>query len=414
MTRRWRIACLVTHPIQYQAPLFHHLAADPALELEVFFLSRLSVKDYYDPGFRARVQWDTPLLEGYRHTFLPCVGASDQLSFWRPLNYGLRKKLAAGRFDALWVHGYAHQGLLRGIAAARSLGLKILLRGDSQLNDSGRGAAALAIKRIVLPRLLRLIDGAMAIGTRNREYYRYYGVPNERIFTMPHAVDNDYFAAAAARARPDRERLRAELGLPAGRPVILFAAKLQDYKRPDDLLEAFIRLASRPQREPDACLLFAGEGERGAALKARAAALNLSGVRFLGFKNQSELPALYDLCDIFVLPSARDAWGLAVNEVMNAGKPVIVSARVGAAADLVADGVNGFVVPAFDVAALGDRLARLLADGALRARMGAQSLRRIRDFSFQADRAGLVEALAAVTAKRADLVRTPLFDIQCE
>ena len=64
-------------------------------------------------------------------------------------------------------------------------------------------------------------------------------------------------------------------------------------------------------------------------------------VRFLGFRNQSEMPAFYDLCDLFVLPSHFEPWGLVINEAMNAGKPVIVSDCVGAAPDLVQTGRNG-------------------------------------------------------------------------
>jgi len=106
----YRVACLVSHPIQYQAPLFRYLAARPGVELTVFFLSDLSVDAYRDSGFGVDVKWDVPLLDGYRHEFLPRVGSWSGLSFWRPWTFGLRARLRRGRFDALWVHGYAHRG----------------------------------------------------------------------------------------------------------------------------------------------------------------------------------------------------------------------------------------------------------------------------------------------------------------
>ena len=75
-------------------------------------------------------------------------------------------------------------------------------------------------------------------------------------------------------------------------------------------------------------------------------------VRFLGFRNQTELPGLYDLADLFVLPSRFEPWGVVINEVMNAAKPVVVSACVGAAPDLVQPNLNGWIYPPGDVTAL--------------------------------------------------------------
>jgi glycosyltransferase involved in cell wall biosynthesis len=149
-------------------------------------------------------------------------------------------------------------------------------------------------------------------------------------------------------------------------------------------------------REPHPYLLFAGDGDLRAVLEARVEALGWSGVRFLGFKNQTELPPLYDLCDVFVLPSVREAWGLVINEAMNAARPVIASDRVGAAEDLISDGVNGFVYPAGNIDALRDRLERVLGDPEKRAAMGAASLARINQWDYEADRRGLIDALARV------------------
>ncbi|HEX4209974.1 MAG TPA: hypothetical protein VHY56_06245 [Candidatus Binataceae bacterium] len=98
MNRPYRLACLVTHPIQYQAPMFRYLAADPALSLSVFFLTDLF--GLRDPGFGTQVGWDTPL-GGYPHRFLAKAGDDSRLSFWRPSVHKLWSLLAAGNFDAL-------------------------------------------------------------------------------------------------------------------------------------------------------------------------------------------------------------------------------------------------------------------------------------------------------------------------
>jgi glycosyltransferase involved in cell wall biosynthesis len=394
MTRRYKVAALSTHPIQYQAPLFRRIAAHPAIDLEVFFLSDHSLNGGQDAGFGVEVKWDLPLLEGYRHEFLPCVGARTSLTFWRPWTYGFARRLRAGGYDALWIHGYGHRGLLAAIAAARMSGVRMLLRGDSQLGDDPRDPTRMLLKRALIPRLLQQFAGLLAVGIRNREYYLSYGVAPGQIFMMPFAVDNDFFRERAQRAHRSREQFRAELGLAPGRPVILFAAKLQAHKRPRDLLEAHARLLTSGAAERAPYLLYAGDGEERAALEARAA----GSVRLLGFRNQSELPALFDLADVFVLPSEREPWGLVLNEAMNAECPLVVSDRVGAAPDLVAEGVNGFIVPVGDVGALADRIARVIANPERAAQMGRASAERVARFNFDADTESLIGAMDTLTS----------------
>src|SRR5271165_1736826 len=66
----FRLGYLVSHPIQYQAPMLRHIARDPDIDLTVFYMSDMSVEGFYDPHFKVRVKWDIPLLGGYRHAFL--------------------------------------------------------------------------------------------------------------------------------------------------------------------------------------------------------------------------------------------------------------------------------------------------------------------------------------------------------
>lgn len=393
MSRTYRLAYLVSHPIQYQAPMLRHIAAHPRIDLTVFFLSDHSVRQFEDPGFGVPVRWDVPLLDGYRHVFLPALGGKNRLSFWRPFVYGLRRQLKAEQFDALWLHGYAHQANLWALAVAKRLGIKVLLRGESHLKSQSASSTMLFVKNLVLPRLFKSVDAFLAIGSLNRDYYLHYGVSKDRIFAMPYAVDNAFFQKKIDEARPNREALRSDLDLQPGRPIILYVSKFKRRKRAGDLLEAYIRLSPDGVHEPKPYLLFVGDGEERFALERRVKQLGWNSVRFLGFKNQTELPQYYDLCDVFVLPSENEPWGLVVNEVMNAGKPVIVSDQVGAGADLVKDGETGFVVPVGDVARLADCLRRLTSDPELAWKMGNQSQKRISEWGFEADLQGLLEAL---------------------
>src|SRR6185312_5318202 len=146
-------------------------------------------------------------------------------------------------------------------------------------------------------------------------------------------------------------------------------------------------------------LLIVGDGEERARLETRALELVLEGVRFPGFRNQSELPSFFALADVFVLPSRHEPWGLIVNEAMAAGCAVIVSNEVGAHADLVTNGVEGFVFPVGDIEALATDLGRVLSSPEQARRMGEAAKARVATWDFEADVRGLRQALTAVTGK---------------
>ncbi len=394
-----RLAYLVTHPIQYQAPLLRRLAREPGLELTVFFCSDFSAKEFRDPSFGRVIEWDVPLLTGYRHEFLPALGGRERLSFWRPFSYGLGRRLEEGSFQVLWIHGYNRWFHWLALTAAKRRGLKVLIRDEATLTSARRHVGKRLLKSGFFAGLNRLVDGFLAIGSLNREYYRHYGIPDEKIFWMPYAVDNAFFQKEAKEAAARREERRRELGLAPGRKVILFVGKLESRKRPADLLAAYIRLIRAGALAGPPYLLFVGDGEQRRPLEEVAGEMKLEAVRFLGFKNQSELPAFYDLCDVLVLPSVSETWGLVVNEVMNVGRAVIVSDRVGCGPDLVRNGENGYIFPAGEVAALAAVLEKVLADPESFRLMGEKSLAIISKWDFSEDLAGLRRALGAVLAK---------------
>jgi glycosyltransferase involved in cell wall biosynthesis len=391
-SRPMRLAYFVSHPIQYQAPLLRRIAQEPDIDLHVFFSSDHSVREFVDEGFKVKVEWDVPLLEGYLHEFLPHLPGPDGLGFARPLSYGIFDRLRTGGFDAVWVHGYHTINALRVIFSASMLDIPLLLRAESTLHDRERSGLKMLAKDTFFNVLRRHVSGVLAIGTANAAYWRRYMGPDVPIYAMPYAVDNAFFQRKAAEAESRTETLRAELGLAAGRPVILFASKLQARKRCGDLLEAWQQMRAAGS---DAYLIIIGDGEERAALEGRAAASAYAAdIRFLGFKNQTELPGYFTLCDVFVLPSIHEPWGLIVNEVMDAARAVVVSDDVGCQADLVQDGVNGRVFPAGNIAALANALQDILGTPGRARSMGAAGLAIIRQHGFEEDIQGLRHALA--------------------
>jgi glycosyltransferase involved in cell wall biosynthesis len=387
--RPLRLAYFVSHPIQYQAPLLRRIAREPDIDLEVFFSSDHTVRGYVDEGFGVKVEWDVPLLDGYRSSFLPrWRDAGKEPSFWRPLNHGIFERLERGHFDAVWSHGYSTVNSLRVIASAAMLRIPVLLRAESTLHDRARSSAKLLAKEGFFRILQPQVSAVLAIGEANGRYWRHYFGDAMPIFRMPYAVDNDFFQRRAAEAVLGRDIFRAELGLEPGRPVILFASKLQERKRCTDLVAAHTLL-----RQPRPYLLIVGDGEERQRLERQAE--GTGDIRFLGFRNQTQLPRFFDLCDVFVLPSQHEPWGLVVNEAMNAGRPTIVSDDVGCQQDLVCEGDTGAVFPVGDVAALAAAIRRVLDTPEKTARMGANAKAHIGRFSFEQDVAGLRQALAS-------------------
>jgi glycosyltransferase involved in cell wall biosynthesis len=247
--------------------------------------------------------------------------------------------------------------------------------------------------------LQRMVDAVLPIGTLNAEYWHHYFGDSLPQFLMPYAVDNSYFSKRAQEAQAGRANLQVELGLDPSRPVILFASKLQTRKHCDHLIEAYLRLAPQPSVEPRPYLLIVGDGEERAALERQASATGFSSIRFCGFRNQSELPRFFDLCTVFVLPSRHEPWGLIVNEVMNAARPVIVTDDVGCAPDLIENGVNGYIYPAGNVSALEQSLRSVLDTPGVAEEMGRRAFQRIQSWSFTEDIQGLRRALASLVPR---------------
>jgi glycosyltransferase involved in cell wall biosynthesis len=216
---------------------------------------------------------------------------------------------------------------------------------------------------------------------------RALGLPPERVVLTPYVVHNEWWIEQASRV--DRAAVRARWGIPQNAPVALFCAKLQPWKRPQDLLRAFAKA-----RVPGAYLVYAGEGPLRPALESEAKSLGMaSQVRFFGFVNQSGLPAVYRSADLIVLPSEYEPFGVVINEAMLSGCAAIVSDRVGAGLDLVREGETGFVFPCGNVEALAALLRQSLGDPGRLQRLGEAARRRMDTWTPEQNIAGFVQAV---------------------
>lgn len=384
-----KICYVTSHPIQYQAPLFRALAATPNVQFEAVFCRDPASDEQVDPGFGMVVEWDVPLLDGYAHTFLSGQVPGPAGSALASLKTSVVKHLRDARPDCVIVHGYNLPTYQLAIVAARALEIPVLLRGDTHLLNP-RPGWKLAAKRLASQAVRRLVAGALAVGTLNARYWEHYGIPRSRIFMAPYSVDNAAFLARRPAAEERAAAWREELGIAHDAPVALYAGKLIPLKSVDTLIAAFAQAAV-----PGSALVVVGDGEERARLEAQAASHSEVEVRFVGFVNQSGMAAAYALGDLFVLPSTRDAWGLAVNEAMVMGSAVCVSDQVGCAPDLVGRD-NGWTFPARNVDALTEVLREALGDRTRLERMGRASERRVADWDIDATVAGILRGAHAV------------------
>lgn len=390
---RLRLAIVSTHPIQYYAPIFQTLARSATLAPRVFYTwSQTATTAVADPGFGRPITWDIPLLEGYDHEFVLNTAARPGTEHFQGLrNPGLIAAIESWGAAAVLVFGWNAHSHLQALRHFKGR-IPVFFRGDSTLLDRSRWWRA-AARRVVLRWVYRHIDVAIAVGSNNGDYYRWCGVPADRIALAPHAIDTERFADPGGVHTLRATQWRHELGILAGSRVILFAGKFQPKKDPLLLLDAFTRCAQPGH------LVFVGNGELEAELRARAS--GRADVHFLPFQNQQAMPAIYRVGDVFALPSRGpgETWGLALNEAMAARRPVIAGSKVGGARDLITAGVNGWTFQSADLEQLTAVVAKALGstEAALGAMGAAAELESAR-WSIPAAAAGIEAAVVKFAA----------------
>ena len=391
MAERRRLGVLVTHPVQYFAPLFRELAGTDGVDLTVYYAHKPTPEEQ-GAGFGVAFEWDIDLLSGYESRFLRNVSAHPSAEGYAGYDTPeIADILARERFDSFLVMGWHAKSYWQAMRACWSKGTPVLVRGDSQLGPgrpSMRAWARMLTHRQFIPRFA----ACLAVGQRSEEYFRFYGA--RRIVRSPHFVDNEHFARGAAAT--DVAAVRRSWGVRDGAMVAAFVGKLIPKKRPLDLLEAVAAT-----RRDDVHVVYVGDGELRDGCRATADRLAVSAT-FAGFQNQRGLPSAYAAADVLVLPSdARETWGLVVNEAMACGRPAVVSAEVGCVPDLVLEGETGYSFPLGEVRTLGDHLATLAARSDLRRRLGENARAHVAGYSVAAAAAGVIEAAAGAARARA-------------
>lgn len=363
-----KLAIISTHPIQYYAPVFRLLAK--ACHLKVFYTEGL--KNGYDHGFKKSITWDIPLLTDYDYTFLENIAKPPGSHHYKGIdNPALIAEIEDFRPNAILVYGWSYKSHLKAI---RYFSGKVPLwfRGDSHLLDEKTGLKKY-IRHIFLKWVYQHINKVFYVGTANKAYYGAFGLKASQVIFAPHSIDNDRFSQDRS---IEVQQLRESLHIKANEYLIVFAGKFEPKKDPEILLNTFTEL-----NKTHVHLLFVGNGILEKSLKNQ----RTTNIHFMDFQNQSQMPVIYQACDLFCLPSKGpgETWGLAVNEAMAAGKAILVSDRVGCATDLVKEGVNGAIFEAGNISSLKIKLTSLLEKPENLNEMGKQSANEIKKWSIE-------------------------------
>lgn len=368
-------AIVTTHPIQYYAPLFQLLAKRETINLKVFYTWNPATTNTHDPGFGKKVEWDIPLLEGYPYTFVANTSHKPGSSHFRGIiNPTLIKEISAWGANAILVFGWSYHSHLQVLRYFKGK-IPVYFRGDSHLLNERPNLKTIA-RRIFLRWVYSYIDYALYVGENNKQYFLVHGLQERQLLFAPHAIDNKRFISHAEEYTKQAYKWRERLGVQPSETIFLYAGKLEPTKNPFLLLQAFIALS-----KPNTHLIFVGNGALGDKLKQ--AAHPYKNIHFIDFQNQSQMPIVYRLGNIFVLPSKGETWGLAVNEAMACGLPILVSDKVGCAIDLVKPGCNGYIFQSGKQADLIEKMQLILQSKNNLEKMSKHSEEIIKNWSIQ-------------------------------
>jgi glycosyltransferase involved in cell wall biosynthesis len=319
-------------------------------------------------GANKSQQWDIPLTARDGQILGPGTLA--------PMR-AVTKLIGSGKYRLVHLAGWGPPEMLVALAFARLRGIPTAVELDTHAVPQPPRLKR-AAKAMLMPLLFHLPSHFLPGGQNQKKYLQTYGVDERRIRIAQMTVDvariSRYIGGQGA---DERRKVRKRLGLAADAFVFIYVGRLEPHKGVRDLLQAFENIsADQPVQ-----LAIVGDGTlKETVLQAER---DVPGVRALGRLADDALLDAYFAADVAVLPSHFEPWGLVVNESMAAGLPVVVSDRVGCAADLIHSGETGLIFPAGHVEGLKNAMLRLMSDRPLRERMSINARRLISGWTLE-------------------------------
>lgn len=365
----FRVAIIVSHPIQHFCPQYISFTKMKGVEVKLFFASMLGYKKYVDKNFGQEISWNNLRLEEFNHKFL---NGEQVLPSTKELDApSITKELDSYNPDAIVTYGHFQKVQRRAHQWAKANNVPIVYITDSE-NRQRRKWYKLLAKFFLLRQYYNKVNYFFTVGDANEAYFKLYGVPEKKFIRMHYPIDVDVYADAYQNKAALRSKIREQYGIPESDFAIAVVGKLVTWKNQEHLIDLLIDLESKGHK---AHAFILGSGKTLDALKKKAEQLKVNKVHFTGFVDPLELPSYYAAIDAYVHPASIEPHSLAISEAIYMGCPVILSNTCGSYGDTddVQVNKNGFVYNFGDIAELSEKVVKLLNDRQLLQKFGDHS-----------------------------------------
>jgi len=388
VTKKLKLYYFAPHPVPYHTGIYQELAKVKNIDFKVIYESDIGLKPISVKEFKTEIKWDIDLLKGYSYNFLKNYSLNPMGGFFSKVNFGIFHKFFHDKPNIVTFNGYVCFSDFLIMLLATLTRTKVIFRGEAVLRGvENNKSLKQKIKSVFLTGWLKRCDVVMYSCTRNKEYWEFYKVINEKLFAIPCAVNNDFFQLEREKYIGKENQIKHELGVKNNDLVILFSARFSTRKRPLDLLKALTQIDCK-----NIVVLFVGDGPEKEIMEEFSDKNNIKTV-FTGFKNQTKISKYYAISDISMVISDYDPSPKAMNEAMNFEMPIIVTDIVGTAYDLVQDGENGFIVKVGNIQEIAKKIEFFNKNRDAIKTMGRKSFDIVQRWSFKEDIKGILNAL---------------------
>jgi glycosyltransferase involved in cell wall biosynthesis len=339
-----KVVIVISHPIQYHAPLYKVIQQSVNVDLHVVYLNDKGSRTYFDSFANAYVRYDNDLLSGYSYEFVTEGEAQGiQEKTRRLFQFDLAKRILLAKPDAVYFHGYSSLAFL--IAGWKLLDKKvrIFLRGENE-DVIKRPFWKNILREFFLKRIFKRIDCFLYIGQENRAFYKKRNVLDDKLYFVPYSADNNYFGIDISNDErlSLRKKICEEYQIDPNGVIFINTCKHRKEKKPMDLVNAFIKANKEMDISNNCTLLMVGDGPLNKEMRMKIQDARLSNVIWTGFVNQTKMRDLLLASDYCVNPG-EEPWGCVFNEALPAGLGLISSDRIVGWPDMVKVGQNGFI-----------------------------------------------------------------------
>lgn len=383
-TRPVRLAAVFPEPTPYRNPLLDEVARVENLELSVLYAANSVASRTWSLKPPQHTHW---VMRGFN---VPAAGRVLRHDY--PVNYAIWRALYRLRPECVLVSGWSTFAAQAAILWCRLRRIPYLLVVESHDRDARPGWRR-AVKGTVVPFVVKGAAGVLVTGSLARESMIARGARPDRIRVFANTVDVGAFAKHAESLKGQRPALRASMGIDEDDVAVLSVARLV----PEKGLATLLRAAAGAE-DPRIIVVLAGDGPERERLRRLADGLGVR-LSLLGDVDWARIAGVYVAADVFVLLSETEPWGVVVNEAAATGLPLVLSAAVGAAHDLVSEGENGAIVAAGDSVATAGMLRRLAAEPDTRRAWGEASRRKAADWGYEPSVRGLLELVDMATRR---------------